>query len=79
MSDFLLASVKRVAVQQCLSHYVPVSYSSLEPDITDKSEIDTHAEVSLPAGGHNIFEAKKLRVSKEGMKHIPVSFNARND
>lgn len=38
-----------------------------------KPEMDTHAELAVPAGGDNIFKAKMLLVSKEGIQYIPGS------
>lgn len=40
--------------------------------------MDTHAEVSIPAGGDNIFKSKKLLGAKERMKYIPGFLIARN-
>lgn len=41
--------------------------------------MDTHAEVSITAGGDNIFKAKKSLMSKEGMKYIPGSLITANN
>lgn len=41
--------------------------------------MDTDAEIALPAGGENIFKAKKSLVGKEGMKYFPGSLIARHD
>lgn len=41
--------------------------------------MDTHAEVAVPAGGDNIFKAKKFVVTKEGLKYILGSFYASSD
>lgn len=38
-----------------------------------KCEMDTHAEIAVPAGGDTIFKAKKSLASKEGMN--PGSLN----
>lgn len=44
---------------------------SISRFVSPEREMDMHAEVTVPAGGENIFKGKKSLVRKEGKKYIP--------